>query len=314
MTTVQSSDWRRSEPRTVRPFLAAKKVEHILNESALRLKPGEPFERSESIHVPASEVGRLEPTIRLAIDPAELALIDDDDKNTMKCLVFIESSFVKRTELVQQIDLDLREPIDVEIPVDLARRIRFGSSSKVTIALCLMKERDKTAGKLFHKGHWLAKKTFEVTVEKESAAFKIEPLDDLVRHQFGLPEGTLYFINYLGGFNEPMEPDSPPARVYVAKEVIDRLSLATQQKTASVVESFLAAEITCFLVSKAFADFGPDEEVAQGSPLASLVKQLQESFSVDTGTIRRWSTENNGLTLRAFLHADNQSVRSILMG
>jgi hypothetical protein len=80
-----------------------------------------------------------------------------------------------------------------------------------------MNEQKMAPGKPFRKGHWLAKKTFDITVEHDAMAFSIEPLDELIRHKFGLPDGTLYFINYLGGFNEPMEPDSPPARVYVAK-------------------------------------------------------------------------------------------------
>lgn len=314
MSTSPKTDWRRSEPRTVRPFLAARQVQHVLDSSAIRLKPGEPFEHTEAIRIAASEVGRLEPTLRLDIDREGLASLADEDRKNIKCLVFVESSFVKRTELIQQVDLDLREPVEVEIPIDFAQRIRFGYLSKVTVALCLMNEQKMAPGKPFRKGHWLAKKTFDITVEHDSMAFSIEPLDELIRHKFGLPDGTLYFINYLGGFNEPMEPDSPPARVYVAKEVIDRLSLATQQKTASVVESFLASEIAAFLVARAFADLGPDEEIAQGSPLAGLVKQLQGSFGVDASTIRRWSVENNGLTLKAYLHADNQTVRNILMG
>lgn len=314
MSTKKNTDWKRSEPRTVRPFLAAKKIEHVLDGIGIRLKQGEPFEEEEVIRIAASEVGQLEPTIRLTIDQTCLSSLEDGDKKNVRCLIFVEGSFIKRTELIHQTDLDLREPMEIDVPVDLAQRMRFGSSTKVTIALCLMKERERIAGKPFRKGHWLAKKTFDISVERDSTAFSIEPLDDIIRLRFGLPEGTLYFVNYVGGFNETMDPESPPARVYVAKEVIDKLALATQQKSASIVESFLAAEITAFLVTKAFEDMGSEEEVAQGSPLASLTKQLQESFSVDTATVRRWATENHGLTLRSYLHADNQIVRNIMMG
>ena len=191
MNTREKNDWTRSEPRTVRPFFAARQLKDALQGCGLRLKSGERYEESDSIRVPASEVGGLEPTLRLSIDQSAISGLADEDRQGVKCMVFVESSFVKRTDLIEQIDLNLREPVDIEVPVDLARRIRFGSSSRITIALCLTEQREKYVGKPYRKGHWLAKKVFDVHIERDATAFSIEPLDEAVRKLFSLPDETV---------------------------------------------------------------------------------------------------------------------------
>lgn len=307
-----AAQWRRSETRKVRPFLVTKELARALDRCAVRLRPGDSFVHEESIKIPAGEVGRLEPTLRLSINQASLAMLMPAERTDLRCMVFLESGFLKRIDILADTETTLSESMDIDIPLELSRQLRIGNSSILSVALCLNRERPKSAGTAFHKGHWLAKKTFDLNVEKEGAAFSIEPLDDAVRKRFSLPPGSLYYIHYLGGLNEPVSADSPPAKVYVAKEVIDRLVLTTQQRNAATVEAMLAAEIAAAIVSRAFDEMGEEEEVTAGSPLASLLKKLRDGFGVDISTVRQWCNDNDGLRLRAYLHADCQTVRNIL--
>lgn len=312
MSEPTNREWRRSETRVVRPFVGTKGISEALDGSLIRLKSGDAFIEAESIKVAVSEVGSLDISVKVNLNPESLAALSPSEKKSLNCVVLLESGFLKRTEILEVRDLSDAKSFELDVAPELTRRLRAGFSTTLSLALYLNEEREKSPGKPFHKGHWLAKKTFNLDVEKESVAFSIEPLDEAVRKRFSLPSGTLYFINYIGGLNEVVQPDSPPARVYVAKEVIDRLTLSSQQKNAATVESFLTAELTAAIVIRAFDEMDAEEAVTPGSPLASVLKRLKDGFGADESAIRRWATENDGLTLRGYLHSDSQTVRNIL--
>jgi hypothetical protein len=289
-------------------------LEKALDETSISLKAGEPFSLETTLRIPATEVGRLAPTLRVSVDGTCLGTLPKSEQRQLVGLIFAESQFLKNCELVRHFEPLNESAFDCDIPTDLVRSLRLGIRSSVSVLLCLSSERAVVPGQPFRKGHWLAKKTFELNSEKEGMAFSIEPLDDHARNRLRLPDGTLYYVDYIGGFNEPLVADSPPARVYVDKDVIDRLALVSQQRQAAVVEGMLAAEITAALVARAVADLGEAEEIAPGTPLSSLLKRLRESSRLDDSAILAMARESGAPRLRAFLQADCEIVRSIIQG
>lgn len=114
-------------------------------------------------------------------------------------------------------------------------------------------------------GTWLARRDFNVTVERDQTSFCPEPLNDEVRKQNSLPEGVVRFIDYHAGI-AAAEDISEVVTVYVDPAVLNRL-FANETKAASIKEQTELAVQSYSVIAAAVIDEIRSE--ITGEPTAS---------------------------------------------
>jgi len=222
--------------------------------------------------------------------------------------------FLKKTCVVVTLPLSGKLPDEVAIGDEVLSKLGGGSNMKVEVALCLAKRLPKKAGNPFLSGHWLSKKSFALRAPKIAEDFEIQPMDDEAWKQIGWPAKTLYSVDYLGGFNEPAAKDRQLAKVRVHADIHKKLTAESNQRLAKPIMASLAAEITSQVVAASFSDWEHADEVVPQSPLAAFLKRINRVQTTSFEDLKRLARQPGMPKLKALLHSDQQSVRSIAEG
>jgi hypothetical protein len=310
MTVV---NWRKSASRDIRPFFGVATLEQAVEGAQVRLFEESLFTDATAFIVEEQEVAKLSITLRPNLDEAAIAAASIP-KAKLVLAVTALNPFLKKTCVVLKAPLSGNVPDEVTIGSEVLEQLGGGSNMTIEVALCLAKELPKTPGSPFLLGHWLSKKTFDLRPPKLSEDFDIEPMDDDGWKARGLPPKTLYFVDYFGFINEPVSKDKQMAKVRIHSDVHKKLSLEANAKVAKPMMAFLAAEITSQILASSLSDWEQVDEAASKSPLAAFLKRINRIQPCTLKDLKAMVKESGMAKLRAILHADQQSVRSIAEG
>jgi hypothetical protein len=186
-----------------------------------------------------------------------------------------------------------------------------GQNTTIDITLCLAKALPKKPGSPFLRGHWLSKRAFDLRAPQLTEEFDIEPMDDDGWKARGLPAKTFYLVDYLGSINEPASKDQHIAKVRLHSDVFQKLATERTDRLAKPMMMFLAAEIACELLCASISDWEDADEVAPRSPLAALLKRVNRITPCTLNDLKTLVKENGASRLRAILHAELKTVRSV---
>jgi hypothetical protein len=78
--------------------------------------------------------------------------------------------------------------------------------------------------------------------------------------------------------------------------------------------AMLAAEITAQLIAASLPDWENTDEVVPQSPLSAFLKRVNRIQTTSLEELKKLAREPGMPKLKALLHADQQSVRSIAEG
>lgn len=302
--------WRKSAARDVRPFFGAVALANTLDKAELRLFNDGAFTADTSYLIEGSARDRLSPTVRLNFESAvDYGTIK---KNDLVLALTAVQPFLKKTQVISTLPLSKALPLEIGIDDDTLAQLGGGGNMDIVVALCLGKRLDKRPGSPFLLGHWLAKKTFSLRMPQNAEEFDIESTDDETWVKLGYPAKTLYAVNYLGGMNEPIQKDSPPAKVRVHADIYKKLTAESNQKVARPVLGHMAAEIACQVLTASFQDWESADEVAPQSPLSAFIKRIEKVQPCDLDKLKKLVKEPGQAKLRAILHVDQQCVRAIV--
>jgi hypothetical protein len=302
--------WHKSAVRDVRPFFGAASLERILECADMRLFEDAEFTPEPAHVVEPQHLRKLALSVRPNFD------VDSIDGGSLQLdelvlAVTVVQPFLKKTCVVAAVPLSDGLPKEIEIGDEVLNQIGGGGTANIDIALCLSKELPKKPGSPFLLGHWLAKKTFTLRPPKVAEEFDVEPMDDEGWKRMGLPAKTLYHVQYFGGMNEPATKDRQMAKVHVHIDAYNKLAVESNQRIARPALSMLAAEISCQLLEQSATEWENDDEATPNSPLAAFLKRLSQVQACDLAKLKAWVKEPGTPALRAALHADQNTVRTI---
>ncbi len=303
-------NWRKSAVKDVRPFFGAATLESSLESAEIRLYEDASFSHETSFIVEPQDAEKLCVSIKPNLNAAALAS-DSIKKGDMALAVTAAQPFMKRTFVVATLPLAGKLPDEIPIGDEVLAQLGGGSNINVDVALCLAKGLPKKPGIPFLRGHWLAKKSFVLRPPKLAEDFDVVPTDDDAWKQRGLPPKTLYYVDYFGGVNEPAAKDKQMAKVLVHADIHKKLTVEANQRLAKPVMTTLAAEISCQILAASFSDWELAEEVVPLSPLSAFLKRINRVQTCSLEELKSLVKQTGMLKLRALLHADQQSVRSI---
>lgn len=309
---MSSITWRKSATKDVRPFFGAATLESSVELAEIRLYEDGPFMADTAHAVEPSDGQPLEIVIRpnLAL-PADMPMAKGD----LVLAVTAVQPFMKKTVVVDARKVSGKIPDEIAIGSDVIDTLGGGSNLTIEVALCLGKQQAKKPGRPFLLGHWLSKKSFTIKAPKLAEDFPIQPMTDDEWKQIGYPAKTLYYVQYIGGFNDPIAKDSHFAKVYIHSDVHKKLTLESAQRLAKPIMASLAAEITGQIIAASMTEWEGAEEPTTNSPLSAFLKRIgriDPAFTFEK--FKAFAKEPGMPRLKALLHADQLSVRSIAEG
>jgi len=307
---VSKINWHKSAAKDVRPFFGAAALESSLDGAEIRLFENAEFSYETAFIVEPQDAEKLCITIKPNLNDAALAA-GSIKKGDLVLAITASQPFIKKTCLVSSLSVMNKLPDDITIGDENLAQLGGGLNINVELALCLAKGQLKKAGSPFLHGHWLAKKRFTLRQPKLAEDFDVVPMDDEAWKQLGLPAKTLYYVEYFGGVNEPTAKDKQMAKVRVHADIHKKLTVEANQRLAKPVMATLAAEISCQILAASFPDWELAEEVALQSPLSAFLKRINRVKPCSLEELKSLVKQAGMPRLRALLHADQQSVRSI---
>lgn len=307
------ASWRKSATRDIRPFFGAATLEQCLHKAQVRLFETSLFTDATTFIVEQQEIKMLNIAIRPNLDEAAVA-VGSISKAKLVLAVTALNPFLKKTCIVLKASLSDDVPNEITIGTEVLEQLGGGANMTIEVALCLAEELPKIPGSPFLPGHWLAKKTFDLRPPKLSEEFDIEPMDDDGWKARGLPPKTLYFVDYFGFINEPVSKDKQIAKVRIHADVYKKLAFEANAKLAKPMMMFLAAEITSQILAASLSDWEQADEAVPRSPLAAFLKRVNRVQPCTISDLQALTKEPGMPKMKAILHADQQSVRSIVEG
>lgn len=303
-------NWHKSAAKDVRPFFGAASLEGSLEAAEIRIFEDSAFSHETSFIVEPQDAEKLCVTIKPNLNAAMLAS-DLIKKGDLLLAITAVQPFMKKTCIVATLPASGNLPDEVPVGDEVLTQLGGGSNINVEIALCLAKGLPKKPGSPFLHGHWLAKKSFALRQPKLAEEFDVVPMDDDAWKQLGLPAKTLYYVEYFGGVNEPAAKDKQMAKVRVHSDIHKKLTAEANQRLAKPLMATLAAEIACQILTLSVADWELADEVVPQSPLAAFLKRINRVQTCSLVELKELVKQAGMPKLRALLHADQQSVRSI---
>lgn len=302
--------WRKSAIKDVRPFFGVVSLEDSLSSAELQINEDGPFSPEPVFVIEPGDVSKLRLTVRLNFSQAALNF-DAVKKGDLVLAVTAVQPFIKKTIVIATFAIDKDLPDEITIEDEVLAALGGGSNMNLDLALCLKKKLPKNPGTPFLFGHWLSKKSFAIRPPKLAEEFDIEPTEDDAWKKLGYPAKTLYLVEYFGGINEPVAKDKQTARIRVHSDIYKKLTAESQQKLAKPILYGLAAELTCQMLAASIADWENADEVVPQSPLSAFMKKINRIQPCNLEEFKELAKKPGMPKLRALLHADQQTVRSI---
>jgi hypothetical protein len=305
-------NWHKSESRDIRPFFGVESLEDALDNAEIKLYDSSEFSGSESFVVGDEDIWRLKPVIRFNLSAEAIRRCPEVKPADLSLVITLVNPFLKKSLVVARYPLNSEYPPEFPLPVDLLDEVGGGADIAINVALCLDKNVPQKAGRPFLRGHWLSRKLFRLRTPKPGQEFNVQPLDDAGWIARGFPSKTSYWVDYIGPINEPLQTGQSMADVYVHKDIYNKLISETNAKISKPLMTFLAAEITSQLLASSIKDWDDAESPTPHSPLAAFIKRLSRVQKTNISQLRDMVNEPGMPKLRALLHADQGTVRSIV--
>ena len=303
--------WHKSAAKDVRPFFGMATLEESLDHAEISLFEDSAFSHATSFIVEPQDVEKLCVTIKHNLNDAAFSLSSIKKDDLLLAITAVQP-FIKKTCVVAALPISDDLPDTIPVGDEILMQLGGGSNINIEVALCLAKGLPKKPGSPFLHGHWLSKKSFALRQPSLAEEFDVVPMDDDAWKQLGLPAKTLYYVEYFGGINEPVSKDRQMAKVRVHADIHKKLTVEANQRLAKPVLATLAAEIACQILTLSLSDWELADEVVPQSALAAFLKRINRVQACSLAELKELVKQAGMPKLRALLHADQQSVRSIV--
>lgn len=306
-------NWHKTETREVRPFYEVAELADVLRGAEIRLFDGAPYVAQDSFSLGDQELRRLAPSVKANLDVQRIKSSKVIKPSHLALVVSASNPFLKRTKVVNKTLLS-EPPLDeYSIESEVLDALGGGENLQIDLSICLNQPVSARPGRPFLRGHWIAKKTFAIRSAKLNEDFDVEPLDDEGWKKLGLPPKSLYYVDYIGGINEPLKPDQPIAKVYIHADVYRRIATENNPRAVRALQAFLASEISTQMLVLSAKDWDGVTEPEKQSPLSAVLKRVNKNNKVSLKELHDLAS-GAAPKLRAVLQADLEVVRAIVEG
>jgi hypothetical protein len=298
----------RSESALVRPFAGIEQADAPLDD--VRLTINETVYLPGAVVLPEEDLATATIAVTLPDPSVLLAAVKQTVVPDVDCgLVVFARGRTHRTSHVLLESYVQKEDYDTDLMLDRGSAdLIFNDRAGFVLTIAVVLMHDLTAAPLrpHMAGTWLARRDFRVGPEEEETSFSPEALTAEIRDFYGLPAGTLRYVQVEGALDA--DDLSEVVHVYVDPEVLNLLLANSTDSSAIQMQIELAIQATetvAQAISRDLSEGGsiepsPDALEAYPGPLG-FFQNLARTLDTDVSHALSLAAEPN--RLRAFLEA-----------
>jgi len=292
---------RRRESRVVRPILT---LDTALAETAMRLHPDQEFTTERPLQLP-SEGSDYTPQIRPVVCKAVLQDHYGDIWNKLTFLLYVVERLLHKSTVIFSCPLDnIPDEIDL-VTMDPSGQIYWGGVTSYVACIALAEPvpvtRDRSSPS--RKGHWIARKRFEVPSRQLSEGFPIEVWGADRFREFGLSSRTAFCVLV----NDAEELLGQPDSIDNAVRVIVHEDMAYIISRDKALQHMIATEVaseTIYRALRAAIQNGLTlSDLDEYSFLARWVSRLRRGTGISEETLLRAAREEDYALIRSIVQS-----------
>lgn len=305
--------WRRSETREVRPFTVAERLSRAIEQVSLSLFEGAPYSEERSIQIDEESLPILSPALRFGWDDDTVVALAGQAGEGSELVVLARTSLLKKCRLVRRFLLEDAPRDTIAISMETLADLGPARDLRFEVAIALGRDLEPVVGRPFRKGSWLARKVFALRTASPDRVFDIRPLEDEEWTKRGFSKRTLWSLEYLGGFCDPVESGEAIATLYIHRKLFERLASASFEPGKAIM-GLIGAEATAQVLIATRDEWVTLAEAPVGSPLATVLTRLDDGTGFDLERLRGFLDSAGCGRLRALVQDRTEALEVVVRG
>lgn len=297
--------WRRTEPRTARPFFKVSSIGRALDDAVILVGDRETEIEEDIVRLDPADFEDLHVAIVPKLDVPRVREVLGDKAETYSLLLTIRDPMFKR-RIVHEVwtmagDLPERLPLTKEI----VQKYGHERELHVSVALVLTEDTPGEPGWPQHRGSWVAKRTFKIRLRSIRSTFDLRSMTSQeAEHHTGCAGALLYAEVNGELFAEELGEDQSLATVYIAQEIYEAMQRATD---GPLLQNLVMAEVVASVLADAANDIQEIESAPKGTPIATILEQLGENGPMPLKDLK--VVVKDPVKLRALVHDRTDFVK-----
>lgn len=265
--------WRRSVPKTVRPFFGSSEIENCLHGVGVRIgRESHDLVNNPQITVEPEVLAENAIEIVLGIDRSDICTVLGEAASSYGLVLTIRDPVFKRRVVRNVWPMTASLPESIELPPEELLKYSHQVRTDISLTICLLEAKEKRPGWPSVVGGWVAKRRFSLHVPyPQKSGFDIRPLTDEVCRLNRLSDGTVAFAEVEADVNSQLEEHDTFATCYLAPSI---LSAMRADRRDSALEKLIELEIVVNIATAIGKEVDTDTEVVDGSPLEKILQRL----------------------------------------
>lgn len=301
--------WRRTEPRTARPFFAVSKIGSALDHAVILIGDRETEKEEDVVHLDPADFDDLHVAILPNLDLPVVREVLEEKVDKYSLLLTIRDPVFKRRVVHKDIPLLGDLPERLPLTKDIIQAYGHKRELHVTIALALIEDMPIPVepGWPQHRGSWIAKRTFKIKLRSIRSTFDLRAMTPQeAKHLTGWPGALLYAEVNGELLSEELDEDQSLAIVYIAQEIYEAMQ---RTKDGPLLQNLVMAEVVASVLADAASDIQEIESAPKGTPIATILEQLGEDAPMSLNDLK--NVVNNPIKLRALVHDRTDFVKCL---
>lgn len=302
--------WRRSEPRTARPFFAVSDLEELLDNTLILIGDRELEIDEDSVQLDPADFESLHVSVLPKVDHKLLSTVLAGQKEHYSFILTLRDPMFKRRVLHRSWPLSADLPDRLSLDQETVEKFGHKRELSVSLALVLTQNIDDCMpGWPSQKGAWIAKRTFKVKLRSVRSTFDFYSISQQEALQYTDCADALLHVEVRGELlAEELEEGVSFATCYIAEGVYDAMQKTTG---GQILHGVVMSEVICAVLAASATEIQDVESVTLGTPLATILEQLGQDSPMSLDVLK--AVLRDPIKLRAHVH-DRTSYVNLLRG
>ena len=299
--------WRRTEPRTARPFFAVSSLQGAFQDAGMIVGDEEEPFMEDSIQLDPADFEGLELAIAHNLDAAKIKNVLGDRASFHSLVVSIRDPMFKRRKIQERWPLSGPIPDHIPLPKDIVAE--YGHKREIDISMSIVLDRsvEAEAGWPAHVGSWIAKRTFKIKLQSIRATFDLRPMTRTEAEIYtGSPGALIHADVEADLLATELEEDQTFATVYIAEEIYEAMQRATD---GPLMQTLVMSEIVASVLADAAHEISEMNAAPKGTPIYTILEQLGTNSPMPLEDLKK--VVKDPIKLRALVHDRTEFVKHL---
>lgn len=299
--------WRRTEPRTARPFFAVSGIGNALSRAVILVGDRETEIEEDVVQLDPADFEDLHVAILPKLDLTRVKSVLGERASAFSLVLTIRDPMFKRRVVRESWPLSGNVPEQLPLPRDVVNEYGHKREIHVTIALVLAEDMPLEPGWPQQRGSWIGKRTFKVKLRSIRSTFDLRPMSpqDAEFHT-GCAGALLHAQVNSELLAEELEDNQALAIVFIAQEIHEAMQRASD---GPLLQRLVMAEVVASVLADAADDMQEIESAPKGTPIATILEQLGKNAPMPLSELK--TIVKNPVKLRALIHDRTDFVKEL---